>query len=78
MLDPLIQHRGLVTEVDLPTLGLVKQLTTPINVDGELPGATWFEVPGAPTAEVLREIGVDTAGQEQLRDIGAVFEAGEN
>jgi alpha-methylacyl-CoA racemase len=73
--DPHIDHRGMIAEVEHPTLGTVKQMATPINVDGSLPPARWFEVPGAHTSDLLRELGLDDAAQRALIESGAVFVA---
>lgn len=71
--DPHIEHRGLIVEVAHPTLGQVKQVATPINVDGGLPAARWFEVPGAHTKELLGELGIDQAAQRELFESEAIF-----
>jgi alpha-methylacyl-CoA racemase len=71
--DPHIEHRGLFAEVAHPTLGQVKQVSTPINVDGGLPAARWFEVPGAHTTEILGEVGLDPAAQHELFESEVVF-----
>jgi len=73
--DPHLEHRGMMPEVAHPTLGTVKQVATPINLDGSLPAARWFEVPGAHTADLLREAGFDETTQSELFAAGAVFSA---
>jgi crotonobetainyl-CoA:carnitine CoA-transferase CaiB-like acyl-CoA transferase len=65
----------MIAEVEHPTLGTVKQVATPINLDGGLPAARWFEVPGAHTADLLREVGFDAESQDELFAAGAVFSA---
>lgn len=76
--DPHLEHRGMISEVAHQSLGTVKQVSTPINVDGNVPAARWFEVPGAHTAELLQEAGIDAAAQEELFGSGAVFADGED
>jgi len=73
--DPHLEHRGMIPEVEHPTLGPVKQVATPINLDGSVPAARWFEVPGAHTADLLLEAGFDAAMQDELFAAGAVFSA---
>ncbi|WP_214103071.1 CaiB/BaiF CoA transferase family protein [Acrocarpospora catenulata] len=73
--DPHIEHRGLVNEVEHPTLGLVRQLATPINVDGGVPPSRWFEVPGGHTRALLDELGIDESERTALYEAGAVFDA---
>jgi crotonobetainyl-CoA:carnitine CoA-transferase CaiB-like acyl-CoA transferase len=34
VVDPHIDHRGMIAQVEHPTLGAVKQVATPITVDG--------------------------------------------
>ena len=76
--DPHIDHRGMIAEIAHPTLGAVKQVATPINVDGNVPAMEWFEVPGAHTAELLRELGIDGEMKDALTTSGAVFTAGDS
>jgi len=73
--DPHLEHRGMIPEVEHPTLGPVKQVATPINLDGSVPAARWFEVPGAHTADLLLEAGFDAAMRDELFAAGAVFSA---
>ncbi|MEO3861465.1 CaiB/BaiF CoA-transferase family protein [Acrocarpospora sp. B8E8] len=73
--DPHIEHRGLVNEVEHPTLGLVRQLATPINVDGGMPPSRWFEVPGGHTRVLLEELGIDESARTALYEAEAVFDA---
>jgi alpha-methylacyl-CoA racemase len=73
--DPHIDHRGMIAEVAHPTLGSVKQMATPINVDGSVPAMDWFEVPGAHTVELLRELGISDQARHDLTTSGAVFAA---
>jgi len=73
--DPHVDHRGMIAEVEHPTLGTVKQVATPINVDGSVPAVRWFEVPGAHTTDVLRELGLDDAARGALIQSGAAFAA---
>lgn len=73
LVDPHIEYRGVISEVTHPTLGQIKQVATPINVDGRLPAARWFEVPGAHTTELLGEVGLDHDAQQQLYERGAIF-----
>lgn len=75
LVDPHLEHRGMIAEVEHPTLGTVKQVATPINLNGSLPEARWFEVPGAHTADLLRELGFDAESQGELFAAGAVFAA---
>jgi alpha-methylacyl-CoA racemase len=73
--DPHLDHRGMIAEVAHPTLGTVKQVATPINLDGRVPAVRWFEVPGAHTSELLRRAGFDEVAQRELFAAGAVFSA---
>ena len=73
--DEQVRHRGLVSEVDHPTLGSVPQVGTPIHVDGAHLGNVRFAVPGSDTAELLEELGVGDEDAEALRRSGAVFDS---
>jgi alpha-methylacyl-CoA racemase len=73
--DDHVRHRGLVTEVDHPTLGPVTQVGTPIHVDGAPLDNERFAVPGSDTAELLLELGVGDEEADDLRRVGAVFDS---
>jgi alpha-methylacyl-CoA racemase len=73
MTDPHIQHRGLLMDVEHPTLGNVKQVATPITVDGQVSQAHSFAVPGGDTAAVLSSLRVSDAERTSLLESGAVF-----
>ena len=75
VVDPHLDHRGMIAQVAHPTLGTVNQVATPITVDGSVPAVRWFEVPGAHTSDVLRELGIDDAAREALFQSGAAFTA---
>ena len=71
--DEHVRHRGLVSEVEHPTLGSIPQVGTPIHVDGGQLANVRFAVPGSDTAELLQEIGMGDDEVETLRRSGAVF-----
>jgi crotonobetainyl-CoA:carnitine CoA-transferase CaiB-like acyl-CoA transferase len=63
----------MVTEVDQPGIGPVRQLAPPIVIDGERPSrrepAPAF---GEHTDAILRSVGYDDAAIAELRQSGAV------
>jgi crotonobetainyl-CoA:carnitine CoA-transferase CaiB-like acyl-CoA transferase len=69
----LVQQRGMVTEVDQPGIGPVRQLAPPIVIDGERPSrrepAPGF---GEHTDAVLTELGYDEQAIATLRENGTV------
>lgn len=71
--SPLVEARGMVTEVDQPSIGPVRQLAPPIVIDGERPArrepAPAF---GEHTDAILRSVGYDDAAIAELRQSGAV------
>jgi crotonobetainyl-CoA:carnitine CoA-transferase CaiB-like acyl-CoA transferase len=71
--DPHNRARGMVVEVDHPTLGKVKQLGIGTKLS-DTPGSvrTTAPVPGAHTDDVLKSIGYDDAAVSSLRERGVV------
>lgn len=69
----LVKQRGMVIAVDQPGVGEVRQLASPIVIDGVRPSrvepAPAF---GEHTDEVLQELGYDGAAITSLREAGAV------
>lgn len=69
----LVSARGMVTTIDQPGVGEVKQLASPIVIDGARPNrdepAPGF---GEHTDAVLRSLGYDAETIAQLRESGAV------
>ncbi|WP_020500839.1 CaiB/BaiF CoA transferase family protein [Sciscionella marina] len=70
--DPHVRDRGMVNEVQHPTLGLIEQLATPIAVDGSVPSSDWIPQPGDHTDTLLTELGYPNEQVARLRRIGAV------
>ncbi len=71
--DPQVLHRRMVTEIDHPRLGKVKQIGLPIKLS-DTPGQ--IRSPGTPegahTEEILGELGYSKEDIEKLRSSGAV------
>jgi crotonobetainyl-CoA:carnitine CoA-transferase CaiB-like acyl-CoA transferase len=75
--DPQVEARALLAELEHPVLGVVRQLASPLRVDGAVPPLRRGPLRGEHTAEVLREACGYSEGQvEQLAASGALGEAG--
>jgi crotonobetainyl-CoA:carnitine CoA-transferase CaiB-like acyl-CoA transferase len=71
--DPQVQARGMVVNVDHPTLGAVKALGSPIKMSATPPDPSRrAPLLGEHTDEVLRESGVTTEEIARLRSAGAI------
>ena len=71
--DPQVEARGGLVEYEHPTLGTVRQVGTPLRVEGEPAPIARAPRRGEHTDEVLREVcGYDDARIEALRESGAL------
>jgi len=76
--NPANQHRGMLLEVDHPTMGKVKQIGPVIQFsDTPFEFKNFAPVLGENTVELLREVGYDTAEVDSLIGSGAVKAWGE-
>lgn len=69
----LVTARGMVTTIDQPGVGEIRQLASPIVIDGQRPNRT-EPAPGfgEHTNDVLISLGYDDSAIAQLRASGAV------
>ncbi|MFM0648364.1 CaiB/BaiF CoA-transferase family protein [Paraburkholderia bryophila] len=81
--DPQVQHCGLVETLEHPTLGVLRQVVTPVTSSteaGELAKHTSRHAPpalGEHTVDVLREAGFDTAAIDALLATKTVHQTGD-
>ncbi|MFY9487103.1 MAG: CaiB/BaiF CoA-transferase family protein [Solirubrobacterales bacterium] len=69
----LITEREMITTIDQPGVGEVRQLASPIKIDGRRPGGTGAAPAiGEHTSSVLAELGFTDAAIAELRAVGAV------
>jgi crotonobetainyl-CoA:carnitine CoA-transferase CaiB-like acyl-CoA transferase len=71
--DPQAAHRGTLVDVPHPAAGKVRQIANPMRFSA---AAIAYDRPppllGEHTAEILRDIGVDPASIESLRQNGVI------
>ncbi len=71
--DPQVAARSMIAELEHPVLGLVRQVASPLRVDGTVPAVARGPFRGEHTASVLAEIcGYSPAEIERLRAAGAL------
>jgi len=71
--DPQLKHRGTLIEIDHPLAGKVKQVANPIRyADAALTYDRRAPNLGEHTAEILREIGMDSGTIELLKQDGVI------
>jgi crotonobetainyl-CoA:carnitine CoA-transferase CaiB-like acyl-CoA transferase len=76
--DPQVEARGAVAEFEHPVLGTVRQVASPLRVDGEVPPVRRGAFRGEHTADVLREVCGYSAGEvRRLAACGALGEESE-
>ncbi|MBJ7346992.1 MAG: CoA transferase [Thermoleophilaceae bacterium] len=69
----LVRERGMVVEIDQPGIGKVRQLASPVKIDGQRPGRLEpAPAIGQHTDEVLGTLGYTDVEIAQLRESGAV------
>ena len=73
--DPQVAARGALAEFEHPVLGTVRQVASPLRIDGEVPPVTRGAFRGEHTAEVLRELcGYSVDQVDRLAACGALGE----
>lgn len=71
--DAQIRDRGMIAETAHPGRGTVRAIGSMLRFDGASPApARWISAPGEHTAEVLRELGYNSAEIDGLRAAGAI------
>lgn len=71
--DPHVLARGMVGSVAHATLGEIRQVSTPIVIDGRAPRAEWMPQPGDHTDEVLHELGYTDDQVQSMRAARFIF-----
>ena len=73
--DPQVAARSALAEYEHPVLGTVRQVASPLRVDGEIPAVTRGAFRGEHSADVLRELcGYSVDEVERLMASGALGE----
>ena len=70
--DEQVQAREMLVDVPHPVFGVLRQVGSPIKIDGVTPRYRAASALGADTADVLGELGVGDAELGRLRDAGVV------
>ena len=70
--DEQAEARDMVVSVAHPVLGVLRQVGSPIKIDGVQPVYRAASALGANTADVLGEIGLDADAVARLRAAGVV------
>ena len=74
---PQIKHREMVVEVDHPTMGVARLLGLPVKFTDTPGQVTAPPLLGQHTAEVLGELGIESAEMARLEDAGVIMQAGQ-
>ena len=70
--DEQVQSREMIVEVPHPVLGVLRQVGSPIKIDGVRPAYRAASALGADTARIVGEVGVEAGELTRLRAAGVV------
>jgi crotonobetainyl-CoA:carnitine CoA-transferase CaiB-like acyl-CoA transferase len=70
--DPQVRARDMIVELAHPVFGMLRQVGSPIKIDGVAHDYRPASALGADTASLLDEVGVDAAERDWLRDQGVI------